>query len=94
MAFFAGIDWASREHAVCVLDDRGKVVARFTTAHSAAGMADLLGRLRRFGAPLAVGCSRLRRRRTLRMRPPPRHTHPRARLVPGPLAVLAEARPV
>lgn len=51
MAFFAGIDWASREHALCVIDERGAVVAQFTVAHSAAGMADLLRRLRKLGAP-------------------------------------------
>lgn len=50
MAFFAGIDWASLVHAVCVVDDRGSVVARFTVAHSAAGMAELLRRLRGFAA--------------------------------------------
>jgi Transposase len=49
VASFAGIDWASREHAVCVVDDRASVVARFTVAHSAAGMTDLLRRLRKFG---------------------------------------------
>jgi transposase len=46
-AVFAGIDWASREHAVCAVDARGAVVARFTIAHSVAGMAELLRRLRK-----------------------------------------------
>lgn len=50
MAFFAGIDWASREHAVCVVDERGAVVARFTELHTAAGMADLVRRLRKLAA--------------------------------------------
>jgi len=25
MPFFIGLDWASREHAVCVIDDTGRV---------------------------------------------------------------------
>src|SRR5205807_3685057 len=45
MTFFVGLDWATREHAVCVVDERGAVVARFTAAHTASGMADLVARL-------------------------------------------------
>lgn len=46
---FVGIDWASEEHAVCVLDDRGRVVDRFTIAHSADGFERLRTRLARYG---------------------------------------------
>ena len=28
MSFFAGLDWGSTGHAVCVLDEKGAVVAR------------------------------------------------------------------
>ena len=45
MTYFVGLDWAAREHAVCVVDERGAVVARFTVAHTAAGMTDLAARL-------------------------------------------------
>jgi transposase len=45
MTYFVGLDWAAREHAVCVIDDRGGVVARYTVAHTAVGMADLVARL-------------------------------------------------
>ena len=45
MAFFVGLDWAAREHAVCVIDGRGSVTVRFTVAHTAAGMSDLVTRL-------------------------------------------------
>jgi transposase len=45
MTFFVGLDWATREHAVCVIDGRGAVVTRFTAAHTASGMADLVARL-------------------------------------------------
>lgn len=50
MKYFVGLDWASSEHAVCVLDAEGGVKARFTVAHSAAGMAELATRLRKLGA--------------------------------------------
>jgi transposase len=47
---FVGIDWASTEHAVCVLDQTGKTVRAFHP-HSATGFDDLVARLRRLGAP-------------------------------------------
>ena len=46
----AGIDWASADHAVCVVDASGSAVARFTVQHSAAGLAELVRRLRKAGA--------------------------------------------
>jgi transposase len=39
--FYVGIDWAAENHAVCVLDDRGRVAGAFTIAHTADGFADL-----------------------------------------------------
>ncbi len=51
MPYFAGIDWASREHALCVIDERGKDRGRFAIAHSAKGLAELRQILRRFGEP-------------------------------------------
>jgi transposase len=50
MRYFVGLDWASREHAVCVVDGNGSVVERFTVEHSAPGMADLARRLRSLAA--------------------------------------------
>lgn len=47
---FAGLDWASRLHAVCVIDERGSVVAQFEAAHDAAGLAEMNRRLRQAGA--------------------------------------------
>ncbi len=49
--FFTGIDWASAEHAVCVLDAAGKITAQFTIRHSAEGIASLVRRLARYGDP-------------------------------------------
>lgn len=45
MHYFVGLDWASREHAVCVIDERGRVLDQFTVEHSAAGMSELSARL-------------------------------------------------
>src|SRR5919204_324408 len=43
--FYVGIDWAAGTHAVCVMDVAGKVVARFTVAHSAEGLDRLVRQL-------------------------------------------------
>jgi transposase len=45
----AGIDWASEDHAVCVVDAAGEVVTRFAVEHAAAGLRDLVQRLARVG---------------------------------------------
>jgi len=45
MLYFVGLDWASREHAVCVIDERGRVLDQFTVEHSASGMTELSARL-------------------------------------------------
>ena len=49
--YFAGLDWASRTHAMCVVDEQGSVVERAEIAHDAAGLAELKRRLRRLGSP-------------------------------------------
>ena len=46
----AGIDWASGDHAACVVGAEGKVTDRFTVEHSASGLAELVRRLRKAGA--------------------------------------------
>lgn len=50
-SLFAGLDWASRTHALCVVDAQGAVVERFEIDHDAAGLVELERRLRRFGSP-------------------------------------------
>lgn len=50
-AFFAGLDWASRTHAVCILDERGALCEQFDVAHDAAGLAQLQRRLAHYGRP-------------------------------------------
>jgi len=54
MRMFLGLDWASLEHAVCVVDESGAVRAQLTAEHSAAGLAELLAQLRRFGEPATL----------------------------------------
>jgi transposase len=41
----AGIDWASADHAVCVVDMAGRVTDQFAAAHDRAGIAGLIARL-------------------------------------------------
>lgn len=56
-----GLDWGGREHGVCVVErSSGSVVSRFMVSHDAAGLAELVKRLARFGAPgeLAVAIER------------------------------------
>jgi transposase len=45
----AGIDWASADHAVCVVDAAGQVAVRFSVVHTAAGLRVLVQRLARAG---------------------------------------------
>ena len=45
-SIFAGLDWASRTHAVCVIDERGAVCKQWEVAHDADGLRELLLQLR------------------------------------------------
>jgi transposase len=57
---FAGLDWGGTRHAVCVVDEAGKVVVDFEVAHDAEGLASLLKRLAKLSpaAELAVAIER------------------------------------
>jgi transposase len=50
MRYFVGLDWASREHAVCVVDGLGAVVDSFSVEHTDTGMLGLAQRLRALAA--------------------------------------------
>jgi hypothetical protein len=52
--FAAGIDWAAAEHAVCVMDQSGKIAASFTICHDPGGLRRLIRRLAAFGEPGSV----------------------------------------
>ena len=45
----AGVDWASADHAVCVVNAAGKVAGRFSVAHTAEGLRILVQRLVKAG---------------------------------------------
>jgi transposase len=49
--FYVGWDWASRAHAVAVVDERGQAVDRWALEHGEAAIADALRRLARHGSP-------------------------------------------
>ena len=44
---WAGVDWSWSEHAVCVIDDAGAAVERFTVTHTAPGLSKLVTALHR-----------------------------------------------
>jgi transposase len=41
--WFAGVDWASQKHQVCLLDAAGKILGERQFVHSGAGLAELCG---------------------------------------------------
>jgi hypothetical protein len=45
----AGVDWATSDHVVAVVDARGTVIDRFAVDAAAAGLRELVRRLRRTG---------------------------------------------
>jgi transposase len=45
----SGLDWARDDHAVAIVDTRGRQVTRRTVAHSAAGLAELIDMLQQAG---------------------------------------------
>ena len=49
-AVTSGIDWARDDHAVSVVDARGREISRHTIEHSAAGLRELVSVLARAGA--------------------------------------------
>lgn len=60
MAFFVGIDWASQTHAVCIVDEGGRVCWQGPVAHTAPGLAELLTQLRRYArrGPVRIALER------------------------------------
>ncbi|HKO92077.1 MAG TPA: IS110 family transposase [Polyangiaceae bacterium] len=58
MRYFVGLDWASTEHAVCVVDGEGAIKLRTTFVHSAEGLSALKHELLHFASaaemPIAI----------------------------------------
>ncbi len=51
MRYFVGIDWASQEHTVFVIDEQARVIWRAVIPHTAQGMAALRARLTKLAEP-------------------------------------------
>src|ERR1700757_5425158 len=51
---FAGVDWASEEHAVGVVDERGRILEGRRYRHSEPGIRALCARLVRLGVALVA----------------------------------------
>lgn len=51
MNHFAGLDWGSMEHAACVINAQGEVVARLGARHTAEGLDKLLAQFARIAPP-------------------------------------------
>ncbi|MDN5751618.1 MAG: IS110 family transposase [Pseudonocardia sp.] len=45
----AGLDWATADHAVAVVNDKGTVIEQYLVDAGGAGLRELVGRLRRAG---------------------------------------------
>jgi len=54
MSYFVGLDWASQEHAVCVINERAQIVWHTTIPHTAVGLAELRTRLARLAPPATI----------------------------------------
>jgi transposase len=51
---FAGVDWASQEHAACVVDEQGRIVEGRRYHHNEPGIRALCSRLLRLGVKLVA----------------------------------------
>lgn len=54
---FVGVDWASEEHEVCVVDPSGRKIGARAFKHSGDGLADLCSWLLSMGAPGTIAVS-------------------------------------
>jgi len=54
MSYFVGLDWATQEHAVCVINEYAQILWRTTIPHTAAGLAELRTRLARLASPATL----------------------------------------
>ena len=51
---FSGVDWASEEHAVCVVDEQGRILEGRRFGHDEPGIRALCARLVRLGVTLVA----------------------------------------
>lgn len=57
---WVGLDWGDTRHAVCVLDEAGKLIESFELPHTAVGLEELVSRLRSCGAIGGVAVEKTR----------------------------------
>ena len=55
---FVGLDWAAQAHAVCIVDDLGRVLDHFDVVHDRDGLVALMRRLARFDTRLRIAIER------------------------------------
>lgn len=60
---WAGVDWADKRHAVCVVDEGGEVALSFSIPHTEEGLDEMVARLK--GLPDVVGVAVETRRHLL-----------------------------
>ena len=58
MVCYVGLDWGGSVHAVCVINEKGEILAQFTVGHDAEGLAELVRRLKRLGPGLTIAIER------------------------------------
>jgi transposase len=58
MRYFAGLDWGCQRHAICVLDEAGRVIARFELTHDRAGLEEIIKRLRKLAGEVSIAIER------------------------------------
>jgi len=51
MNHYAGLDWGSAEHAACIINEEGAIVARLDVKHTAEGLSKLLAQLAGIAPP-------------------------------------------
>lgn len=51
MSLTAGLDWGATNHALCVVNSQGTVIAHFECAHSATGLTELISKLGGLASP-------------------------------------------
>jgi transposase len=58
MKYFAGLDWGTATHAVCVVDQAGRVVLRTEVRHDAHGLVSLHRQLNRISPAIPIAIER------------------------------------
>lgn len=58
MSYFAGIDWGGSTHAICVVDEVGKVILSAQVAHDARGLGSLCRQLKGLDTAMPVAIER------------------------------------